>query len=383
MNATRSQTLVEAARSLAPLVSEHADAAELERHAQAPVVEALNAAGILHMLVPRALGGAEAHPAEFLAVIEDLARADASAAWIAMIAATSAATTAYLDPASAREILGDPPTAILSGITNPSGTATPTDGGHIVNGRWTFGSGCQHADWIALSGMVRSPNGDVVDARFSILPISEIEIVDTWDVAGLRATGSHDVLAHNVFVPAERSYSIVTGKPQHSGSLYRFSLIGLLAVAVASVALGIGRGALDDLKSLAPTKVPFGRKRPLSDWGVAQTQIAEAEAALRSGRAFLIETIDDMWDAVERGDDPTNEQRALVRLAATQATRGAVVATDTAFNLAGGSAIYSTSLLQRRFRDIHTLTQHVMVGPSSMEAAGRALLGLSVPPGFL
>ncbi len=383
MSTANTSVLLDAARDLAPLIAAHADAAEQARRAQMPVVEALQKAGIFNMLVPRELGGGEVHPAEFLAVTEELARTDASAGWVAMIGATSAMTVAFLDPQVASAILGNAPHSVMGGITNPSATATPTDGGYTLNGRWTFGSGCQHTRWMALSSTVRSPEGNVVDARFAILPTSEIEILDTWDVAGLRGTGSHDVAVKEVFVPAERTYSIMTAQPCHNGALYRFSFIGLLAVAVASVALGTGRGALDQLKELAPTKVPFGRKRSLADWGVAQTQIAEAEAALRSGRAFLLDAINDMSDSIERGDEPTNEQRALVRLASTQATRGAVQATDTAYNLAGGSAIYSSNLLQRRFRDIHTLTQHVMVGPSSLEAAGRALLGLSVPPGFL
>ncbi len=383
MSTANTSVLLDAARDLAPLIAAHADAAEQARRAQMPVVEALQNAGIFHMLVPRSLGGSEVHPAEFMGVIEELARTDASAAWVAMIGASGVITVAYLDPAAAAVVLGDAPYSIVGGVTNPSATATPTQGGYTLNGRWAFGSGCQHSQWMALSGMVRSPEGSVIDVRFAMIPTSEIEILDTWDVAGLRGTGSHDVVVKDVFVPAERTYSVVGGLPQHSGSLYRFSLFGLLAVSVASVALGIGRGALDQLKELAPTKVPFGRRRPLSDWNVAQTQIAEAEAALRSGRAFLLDAINDMSDSIERGDEPTNEQRALVRLASTQATRGAVHATDTAYNLAGGSAIYSSNLLQRRFRDIHTLTQHVMVGPSSLEAAGRVLLGLSVPPGFL
>ena len=159
--------------------------------------------------------------------------------------------------------------------------------------------------------------------------------------------------------------------------------MGLLSIAVAAVALGAARGAVDDIREIAVAKTPTSRRRKLADWNVAQVDFAQAEASVRAGRAFLIETIGDMWATLERGDSPSSEQRALVRLAATAAVQGSVRAVDTAYNLGGATSIYATSTLQRRFRDIHTLTQHIMVGQTSLEAAGRTLLGLDVPPGFL
>jgi alkylation response protein AidB-like acyl-CoA dehydrogenase len=160
-------------------------------------------------------------------------------------------------------------------------------------------------------------------------------------------------------------------------------LMGLLAVSLAAVGLGIGRAALDEIRALAPKKTPVGRRKPLTEWNVAQVAIAEGVAALRSGRAFLLEAAGDTWATLEGGEEPSTEQRALVRLAASQAVQGAVRAVDVAYNFGGGSSIYESSRLQRQFRDTHTLTQHVLVGPSSFEAAGRALLGQEVPPGFL
>jgi alkylation response protein AidB-like acyl-CoA dehydrogenase len=159
--------------------------------------------------------------------------------------------------------------------------------------------------------------------------------------------------------------------------------MGLLAVSVAAVALGIGRGAIDDISELAAAKTPTGRRKTLADWAVAQSAIAGAEAELRAGRAFLTEATDAMWQTLAAGERPSDRERALVRLAATQAVRGAVRAVDAAYDLGGGSSIYETNTLQRRFRDIHTLTAHIMIGPSSLEAAGRVLLGIDVPPGFL
>jgi alkylation response protein AidB-like acyl-CoA dehydrogenase len=191
------------------------------------------------------------------------------------------------------------------------------------------------------------------------------------------------MVVKDVFVPSEFAIAWDRTKPLHPGPLYGFSIMGLFAPCVAAVALGIARGAMDEVLQTALTKIPVGRRKPLADWGVAQVEIAQAEAALRSGRAFLFEAVDEVWQTLVRGDEPSARQRALVRLAATMAAAGAVRVVDCAYNLGGGSSIYESSLQQRRFRDIHTLTQHNLVAPSSLEAAGRVLLGQELPPGFL
>jgi alkylation response protein AidB-like acyl-CoA dehydrogenase len=368
-------------RALRPLILEHADASEKAGRIAPAVIEALTSAGVFHMLVPSALGGSEVHPRELVAILEELAQADASTAWVAMIGSTSGLTAAYMPESAAREIFGDGPGVVVAGVVAPKGKATPVNGGYRVSGDWSFASACQHSRWIGLSCLVEKDGAPA--AWYATLPMSEIEIHDTWDVAGLRATGSHDVSARDVFVPESRGFFFLTGRPQYPGQLYRFSMRGLLAAAVASVALGIGRAALDDLRAIAGAKTPAGRTKPLVESPGVQVEYAEAEAALQSGRAFLIEGIDKVCQTLERGESPTDEQRALVRLGATAAAQGAVQAVDAAYSLAGGTSIYAKSPLQRRFRDMHTLTQHFMIGKASLEAAGRALLGLTVPPGFL
>lgn len=333
------------------------------------------------MLMPRELNGGELPPVAMLAVLEELAMADASAAWIVMIGSTSGLSSAFVAEDIAREVFVAAPGGMTAGVVAPLGTAVRIEGGYRVSGRWPFASGCEHSEWIALNCMVEGGGPPMM--FFALVRRDQIEIIDTWDVSGLRATGSHDVRVTDAFVPDGYGYSLGIAQPLHEGSLYRFSVLGLLSAAVAGVALGIGRGALDDFRVLAGAKTPTGKRKALVEWGVAQSQYAEAEAALRSGRAFLIEAIDTAWRTLERGDQPADPERALIRLAASTAVQGAAKAVDTAYNLAGGSAIYSKHTLQRRFRDIHTLTAHVMIGPSSFEAAGRALLGLTVAPGFL
>ena len=379
--------LLKTASTLKPLIADHADAAERDRRVPKPVIDALAAARVFHIFVPRDFGGGEVDPATGVRLIEELSRADGSTGWIAMIGATTGVISAYLPAEVAREVYR--PGVITGGVVAPRGTATATDGGYTVTGRWPFASGCEHSEWLVCACLVQGNGeleglpGGAPDVRMALFPASVVEIIDTWHVSGLRGTGSHDIAVTDLFVPRDYSYSVACDRPMQPGALYRFSMMCLLAVSVAAVALGIGRAALDEIHAMAPKKTPVGRRKPLSEWSAVQIALAEAEASLRSGRAFLFETVSEMWSALKGGADPSTQQRALVRLSASQAVVGAVRAVDIAYNHGGGTSIYESSRLQRQFRDIHALTQHVMVGPSSFEAAGRALLGQDVPPGFL
>lgn len=370
----------EAVQQLAPQIAAAAEQAERDRRLPDPLIEAMGKAGLFAMCVPKSLGGSENHPVEIVSVLESIAKVDASTAWVTMIAATGGLSSAYVAPEVAQDVFGGGEW-LTAGVVAPSGKATPAEGGYRVSGRWAFASGCEHSRWMALNSIVEG--SDPPQTYFALVPTKELEIIDTWDVVGLRATGSHDIAAHGVFVPAGYGYDFGGARPLQGGPLYSLSIIGFLAVAVASVALGIGRGALDDLRELATAKTPMGRAKPLAELSHAQSGLAEAEAALRAGRAFLVEAIEAVWNIAERGERASKEQRALVRLAATHAAQSAIHATDIAYNLAGGTAIYSKSPFQRRFRDIHALSAHFMVGPGSLEAAGRALFGLDVPGRFL
>jgi indole-3-acetate monooxygenase len=380
-----STELLQGARDLAPLIADYADAAERDRRVPKAVIDALAATGIFHMFVPRIFGGGETNVASGVKTLEELSKADGSTGWVAMIGATTGVISAYLPEKVSKEVYR--PGVVTGGVVAPRGTAVPAGDGYQVNGRWPFASGCEHSRWLACACIVRErgeqgEREEQAEVRMALFPASEVEIIDTWHVSGLRGTGSHDIAVTDALVPGDYSYSM-SSAPVQPGVLYGFSLMGLLAVSVAAVALGIGKAALDEIREMAPRKTPVGRRKPLSDWSVAQVSLAEGEAALRAGRAFLFEAIGGMWGTLEGGEQPTAQERALVRLAASQAVQGAVRAVDISYHLGGGSSIYESSRLQRQFRDIHALTQHVSVGPSSMEAAGRVLLGQDVPPGFL
>jgi alkylation response protein AidB-like acyl-CoA dehydrogenase len=311
---------------------------------------------------------------------EALGRIEASAGWCAMIGATSSWMAGQLPDHVAREIFGAPD-ARSAGVFAPSGRAS-LDGEVLrVSGRWAFASGVTHCAWIALGAVVfdgdepRLEDGRP-DARFVFLPTSEIEIEDTWDVSGLRGTGSNHVNVQDAAVPVERTFPLMASRPARAGPLYRLPLLGALAIGVASVALGAARDALDELDELAGAKTPTGGRRTLAQRGQVQVERATAEAELLAARSLLYDAVHAMWSRASDGERPTIEQRAHARLAATNAVRSSARVVDRAYEAGGGSSIFSSSRLQRTFRDVHAITQHIATAPSTLELVGRVLLGV-------
>jgi len=384
MSARATTTLsppLEAARDLAATVRQYADETEAGGRLATPVVVAFRDAGLFRLCVPRALGGLEADVPTLLRVLEEVGRADGSAGWCVMIAATSGVVSAYLPAADAAAIYGGG-TVISGGVFAPSGRAVTDGEGLRVTGRWAFASGCQHCDWL-MGGCVivddgtprLLPNG-LPDARLVLFPASAVQILDTWRVAGLCGTGSHDIAVSDLRVPASRAVSLVTDRPRYAGPLFAFPVFGLLALGIAGVALGIGRRAIEELVALAAVKTPAGSRRRLGERAVVQMQVAQAEATLRAAGALLFETVETTSQAVARDGAITLDQRAALRLAATHATAAAAQAVDLMYHAGGGTAVYATSPLQRCFRDIHVATQHMMVAPATYELTGRFLLGM-------
>jgi alkylation response protein AidB-like acyl-CoA dehydrogenase len=378
---------IAAARELAPRIRAAADVLEAGRRLPGDLVAAMAGAGIFRMCVPRSLGGGELEVVDMLETIEELARADGSAGWCAMIGATSGLVSAYLPGPFAREIYADP-ALVTGGVFAPSGKAIAVAGGYEVSGRWAFASGGEHCAWL-MGGCVVSDDGaprllasGAPDTRMMLFPAAEVEVIDTWTVSGLRGTGSHDIRVAHVFVPAGRSVSLITDPPREPGPLYRFPVFGLLALGIAAVALGVARRAIDELAALAGGKTPSGSRRRLAERAVVQVQVSEAEAAVGAARAFLHAEVARAWAAACAGTIAL-DQRARLRLAATYATASAARAVDAMYNAGGGTAIYATSPLQRCFRDVHVVTQHMMVAPATYELVGRILLGLETDTALL
>ncbi|MGE3913964.1 MAG: acyl-CoA dehydrogenase family protein [Chloroflexota bacterium] len=375
--------LVVAARALEPTIRSQADQIERDRRLPDALVRQLSEAGLFRMMVPKSLGGHEVDPVTQLDVLEAISRGDGSAGWVTAIASGTAWTLAFLPPETAAEILADPHAIIVGTLAVPSGgRAVETDGGYRLSGRWPFGSGCQHASWLISRAVVYAgdspkldPNGQPV-TRVLVFPRSEATILETWDVAGLNGTGSHDYTVDNIFVPVARSFGL-TGEPAfHPGPLYtgRYFLL-----AHGAHALGIARAAVDTLRDSVREKrqTGAGGDAYVRDRPDVQLATAQAEALVRGARAYLWETTRQVWAEACEAGALTPESRALARLANSAAFESARKAIDLAYHAGGGSSIYRRSPLQRYFRDIHTASQHSVVAASSFMQIGQALLAQS------
>ena len=377
-----------AAERIAPTLRARADEIERARRLPADLAQQFAQAGFFRMVVPRDIGGLELPPETLMGTIEAVARADASCGWCVMIGATSGMSAAYLEPDVARDIYGDP-LVITGGSNTPTGRATPDGDGFRLSGRWPWVSGGANCSWLKGISVVMEdgkprllPNGSP-DARMMVFPASQATLIDTWQVAGMNGSGSGDMEVTDIRVPQAFTYSLVTGKPFASGALYQFPAFGLLAMGIGAVALGNARAAIDDLVELAGVKKPQGSRRTLAERSAAQSELAQAEAILRSARAFYYEAIGDAWRKAQQGDAIGTEDRALLRLAATHATRSSADVVRRMFELGGGSVVYASHPLQRRFRDAYTATQHMMIAPPSWELAGRVLMGLPTDASML
>jgi alkylation response protein AidB-like acyl-CoA dehydrogenase len=360
-----------------------ARSAEIEqrRHIPPDLVDRLAATGVFKLWVPKIYGGRQAHVHDALDAIEDVAYHDGSTAWCVMIGVTTGLTSGLLPPEFANEIFG-PPGAIAGGYGMPGGTGVAVDGGIRVTGRWSWGSGTDHCTWIG--GGVRIVDGDGKPAQladgtsvpFVFFDRDDVELLDTWHVAGLKGTASTDYTVTDGFVPQGRWVEFVGGpQPIVDSPLYRFSFLGALGIGVATVMVGLGRRAIDELVALAD-KVPAGSSRGLAERPPVQADIAAADAAVRSSRAFLREVVDECWDAAATDGRMTDEHKRLLRLAATNMAERCAHAVYLCYHAGGGTSVYETSPLQRVFRDTHVATQHGMIAPRTLEPLGRMVFGL-------
>lgn len=374
---------LERVRAVAPALAAGADEGERERRVAEPVLSALFAAGLHKMLLPRALGGGEVDPVTFVETIEAVARVDASPAWCLCQSSGCSMAAAYLAPSVARQIFGGARSALAWG-SGPAGRAVTVDGGYRVTGSWMFASGGRHATWLGAHTPVLEPDGTprvkpggAPEVRTMLFPAESATMTDVWNVVGLRGTGSDTYAVQDLFVP--RDHSIARDDPaerRQPGPLYCFPTGSLYASGFAGVALGIARTTLEAFVALAIEKTPRGFKRALRENAVIQSQVAQAEARLRSARAFLLTSLDEIWGTVRRTGALDLEQRMTIRLASTFAIHQARDVVDLTYQAAGSTAIFESGPFERRFRDMHAVTQQVQGRAAHFETVGQFLLGL-------
>jgi indole-3-acetate monooxygenase len=384
MNVQTRSDPVGRARELGAEIAASADEIERTRRIPEALLLRLHDSRLFRMLLPRSTGGDEIEPAIYLAAVEELARHDASIGWNVFVSNSSALIAAFLEPAVNRDIFADPRSTVAWGPPNAT-RAKAVDGGYRVTGRWDFASGCRQARWMGAHCHVLEADGALRLNRFGrptirtlLFPASDATLIDTWQTIGLRGTASDSYTVDDLFV--SEAFSSTREDPtlrRERGPLYAFTMQGLYATGVAGVALGIARAMLSEYIALASRKAPRNLSR-LADNAVVQADVARAEARLGSARAYLIETLTAIY--AHAGDVAPIEvaDRARVRLACTNAIHGATEVADFAYKGAGVDAIFPGTPFERRFRDMHTLSQQIQARTAHFEAVGQILLG--VPP---
>jgi alkylation response protein AidB-like acyl-CoA dehydrogenase len=381
-------TSLDSARALKGRIAARADEMESVRRLPADLAADMARAGLFRIALPKSLGGEELPPADIVRVIEAVAEADASAGWCVMIGSTTTLSLAWLPPAVAAAMVADPDT-ILGGVFAPMGTARVEGDRYRVSGRWSWASGSANCRWL-FGGCVVHENGAPrllasgrPDTRMMVMPATQVALIDSWHAAGLKGTGSGDMAVHDLMVPLDHGVSLVADRPVETGPLYLFPVFGLLALGIAGAASGNARAALEAVKVGLSARKPSGSSRSAAERATVQVEVAKAEALLTGARALLFETLEGAWGVATGSGEVPLETRARLRLAATNMVRTAADVTRIAYDLGGGAALYLESPLQRRFRDAHAMTQHMMVQPATYELAGRVLLGQPVDASML
>jgi indole-3-acetate monooxygenase len=342
------------------------------------------------MLLPRSLGGAELDPPTFAQVMEEIAKADASTAWVLGQTAGCSMISAYLEPEAAARVFG-PPRSVLAWGAGPQGRAIAVDGGYRLTGSWAFASGLHEATWLGAHAPIvgaddtphRHPDGSPV-VRTLLFPIAAATVSDVWHVLGLRGTGSDSYAVKDLFVP--RAYTAArdeASERRETGPLYCFPSGSLYASGFACVSLGIARSLLDAVVALARDKTARGHTRTLRENAVTQALIAQADARLNAARTYVLATLHEIAATAGRTGTLTLGQRVRIRQAASHASREGREVGTLAYHAAGAHAIFAGGPWERRMRDLHAVAQQVQGRDDHFENVGRFLLGLDPDPTFL
>ena len=378
----RSDGVLEAARGLGPEIEAAAPEIDRSRRLPASLLDSLHEHRMFRMLLPKPFGGLEVPPPLFFKTISEIARHDGSTAWCLCQANGCAMAAAYLAPEVAEEMWGGDPAAVLAWGPGPA-EAHEVEGGYRVSARIAFASGARHATWLGAHMPVvddngerqRMPDGSPLIRSF-LMPASSIEIEDIWNTIGLRGTASDGYTLKDRFVPA--AYTTVRDEAdyrQYEVPLYLFASMNMYAMGFAGTALGIAEGVLDAFLALAQDKTPRLHKSRLADNDLVQYETAQAVARIRSARAFVLSEVEDIWAATQNADRLEVEDRVRIRLASTFAIHEAKTAADLLYDAAGASAIFAEASFERRFRDLHSVTQQLQGRKSHFRTVGAYLMG--------
>jgi alkylation response protein AidB-like acyl-CoA dehydrogenase len=387
MNKQPGFDLVERARALQPLIAREADEIERTRRLTPAVTQALIENGLYRSLLPKSLGGSEAPLETFMQMQEEIARADASTAWCLGQCSVCAMTAAYLDPDAANEIFNTAPGILAWGAIAHEVQAVP--GGYKASARWDFASGSRQASWLGAhvrvveaDGTQRRKKDGSPEIRTILFPMASATMYDVWDVIGLRGTGTDSYSVENLFIPEK--FAALRDDPtalRENGPLYKLTTNMVFSMGFGATSLGLARATLDAATDLARGKTPQGLKA-MKDNNAVQGLIGRTEATLRAARAYLYTTANEVWRDLSRGDPLTEQHRIALRIAATWTIHQSAAVVDTAYHMAGATAVFAANKFERRFRDMHAIAQQIQARDTHYEDAGKAILSASLgtPP---
>src|SRR6201995_1799621 len=387
MNKPSGLGLAERARALQPLIASEADEIERTRRLTPKVTSALIDNELYRSLLPRSLGGHESPLETFMQMQEEIAKADASTAWCLGQCSVCAMTAAYLEPDAANEILNPPPGILAWGAINHE--VKPVPGGYLANARWEFASGSRQASWLGshvrvveADGSQRKKADGSPEIRTILFPITSATMHDVWDVIGLRGTGTDSYSVENLFIPEK--FAALRDDPNaviEKGPLYKLTTNAVFSMGFAATSLGVARATLDAATDLARSKIPQGLAA-MRENNAVQGQIGRTEASLRAARAYLYSTAAEVWRDLEGGAPMTQAHRIPMRIAATWTIHQSTSVVDTAYHMAGATAVFTRNPFERRFRDMHAIAQQIQARDTHYEDAGKAILmsNLSKPP---
>jgi alkylation response protein AidB-like acyl-CoA dehydrogenase len=390
--ATAGGDLLQAARELGPEIESRA--AEIEAAGTLPrdLVERLRTVGLFSMALPPALGGRGASAETIVSVVEEVSRADGSAGWTVLIGQGSG-FLGWLDPAVAAKIVAATPHPLVAGSMAPTGTAVPTGesragagaaDGYLLSGRWSFNSGCRHADWVMVAFLQRDgerpllgPSGQPV-VRFALLPAEQVRILDTWQVMGLRGTGSDDLTIDGAVVAHDWTFDPFFEPARQDGPLYRMSFYSFLMTMMAGFPLGVARRALEEFGEIVRREPRPGTRHLLAEDPLVQAGLLRASSQLRAARLLVFDAVRRVWaDATAgRAQPPV---RAELAAAVQHAQQVAEEVVEWAFHTCGDSAVYADHPLQRCWRDVSAAGQHIAFGAEAQRRMARIQLGLEEP----
>jgi alkylation response protein AidB-like acyl-CoA dehydrogenase len=373
---SRTAEYLDAIEKLSPVVAEHRASFDRDRRLPDVVFQALAEAGLFRLWLPAAMGGPELSPVEFMQVVEAASAKDGSIGWIVANGGGMSRVAGYLPEPVAREWFADPCAFIVS-ATGAVGLAEPVAGGYRVTGRWPFGSGSSHAT--RFMGLASVKDGSEVGRP----PIccyfarESVTVHDTWNVSGLRGTGSNDFEVKDAFVPAEHTHDFIAPAPSQPGIIYRIPGLTIFPWSITGTSLGIASGVMAAFTKMATQqKTRMGVTVRLQDREMVQSAVGRTEAIIGAAWAFLEQAMTELLAALDDDGDRLMRARARLRIACAYAAEGSASVVQMLTQEAGASTIFESSPLERAGRDLNAAVKHVAMSSQSYIVAGRLKLGL-------